>query len=67
MHRLMVTALGGLLGTLIACVPIILIVLIRGGGDAQGGLGAVFAFAAFGSLGMIVGLIIGFINGAKHP
>ena len=67
MRRLKITVIGGLLGTLIACAPIFLALLISGAGDAQGGLGVVFAFAALGPLGMIIGLIVGFIKGAKRP
>ena len=67
MRRMIKTLLGGVVGTLVASLPIILVVLVRGPGDAQGGLGIVFAFLFLAPFGMIAGLIFGFTCGKKQP
>jgi len=68
MRRLIAAAtIGGVLGTVVALLPILLALLVQGPGDAQGGLGVVFAFPVLAPLGAIAGLVRGFIYARKRP
>jgi hypothetical protein len=67
-RKITTVVLGGAIGTLVCCLPVAALVIadriVRGPGDAQMGLGIVIILSLLGPLGMIAGLIGGFVYSA---